>query len=126
MQAVDGKKVLLDYLKGNVSEPVFPKRPDGELPNSFVVVIDAGGQGRVDRLSVQAGFIVDTYAKTDGLARQLAARVDELIHAMPQADVPICAVNGNLPRENPDIDAPSHQRRSNTYILTSLLKGQVQ
>lgn len=124
MQAVDGKKLLIDFLKVALNIPVFPKRPDGQMPEAFVVVIDVGGKGRVNRLKVESGFLVDTYAKTDGSAEKLALEIDEAIHSLPIRAEPICSVSGSLPRENPDDDAPRHARRSANYILTSrLLKG---
>lgn len=123
MRVLDAKKVLLDFLKATLSVPVLSKRPDGALPPDFVVVIDVGGQGRVGRLTVNSGLIVDVYSASDGKAETLAIKVDEAIHSLPTQAEPICAVSGGLPRENPDVDAPSHARRSATYILTSLLKG---
>jgi hypothetical protein len=115
---------LREVLGGDV--PVVSKRPDlasGEQPApSFVVVVAAGGPGRTQRILQESNVTVDCYATSTGLARDLAATVDEAVLSMREDSPGVTGASGTDPAEYPDPDTKS-PRFTATYQLTGKRKA---
>ena len=118
-------RIVIDYLQGLdlIGAPVSAFRLDAlDDPREFVVVLQTGGSGRVNRHVLDVQITVDCYAATPGLAADLAMRVEGAILALPSAFLSISAVSwSTTPRDNPDPDTSS-ARYSASYSLTVICR----
>ena len=127
----DLQKLVIDYL----NRPGVIQGIEGELegttvgsvrpstqkdPKPYVLVLATGGQGRHDRILYTVQLTIDSYAPTSWWAGELARRVGDAIHALPEADCPVAVVRSPAPAELPDPDIDL-RRYTATYQITAKL-----
>ncbi|QWW20130.1 hypothetical protein I6B53_03265 [Schaalia sp. 19OD2882] len=118
----DPKEILLRHLGEALKLPVVSKRPDSDVPDEFVVITVLGGPGRSQKVLTTASLTVDSYALSTGQAAALAAKVDDLVHALPASPELIAHVVGSTPGELPDPDRTDRPRYTATYQITTKMK----
>lgn len=127
----DMQKLVIDYL----NQPGIIQGLEGELegttvggirpstqedPKPYVLVLATGGSGMSHRILYTAQLTVDSYAPTSWWAGELARRVGDAIHALPEADGPVAVVQSPAPAELPDPDTDL-RRYTATYQITAKL-----
>ena len=123
----DLQKLVIDYLNqpGVIQElagtTVGGIRPSTEEePHPYVLVLATGGPGLSNRVLYTAQLTIDSYAPTSWWAGELARRVGDAIHALPEADGPVGVVRSCVPAELPDPDTDL-RRYTATYQITARL-----
>lgn len=120
-RAPDVKALLLAHLPPLVGAPTVSTRPD-DGTKRFVRVIATGGPGRRERHLMTVQLTIDCYAPTAGLAAQLAAAVDEAMHALPTSDIPVAAVPwSTTPMDYPDPDTGSARYTATYQVVVKCL-----
>ena len=127
----DLQKLVIDYL----NRPGTVQGLEGELagataggirpsteeePRPYVLVLATGGTGLSNRVLYTAQLTIDSYAPTSWWAGELARRVWDAIHALPEADGPVAVVQSPAPVELPDPDTDL-RRYTTTYQITTRL-----
>lgn len=127
MKSPDLQKFVIDYLnkqdfEGELADTtVGAIRPATEAkPRPYVLVLATGGPGLSDRILYTAQITIDSYAPTSWWAGELARRVGDAIHSLPEADGPIAVVSSPAPAELPDPDTDM-RRYTATYRITAKL-----
>lgn len=127
MKSLDLQKFVIDYLNNQDFEgelegtTVGGVRPSTqEDPHPYVVVLATGGTGLSNRILYTAQITIDTYALTSWWAGELARRVGDAIHHLPEADGPVAVVSSPAPAEMPDPDTDM-RRYTATYRITAKL-----
>lgn len=127
MKSLDLQKFVIDYLnkqdfEGELEDTtVGGIRPSTEEePRPYVLVLATGGPGLSNRILYTAQITIDSYAPTSWWAGELARRVGEAIHKLPEADGPIAVVSSPAPAEMPDPDTDM-RRYTATYQITAKL-----
>jgi hypothetical protein len=127
MMSLDLQKFVIDYLnkwdfEGELkTTTVGGMRPSTEeYPHPYILVLATGGAGRHDRVLYTAQITIDSYAHTSWWAGELARRVGDAIHSLPEADGPIAVVSSPAPAELPDPDTDM-RRYTATYRITAKL-----
>lgn len=127
MMSLDLQKFVIDYLNNQDFEgelkttTVGGMRPSTEEnPHPYVLVLATGGAGQHDRVLYTAQITIDSYAPTSWWAGELARRVGDAIHSLPEADGPIAVVSSPAPAELPDPDTDM-RRYTATYQITAKL-----
>lgn len=127
MVSLDLQKFVIDYLNKQDFEgelkttTVGGMRPSTEEnPHPYVLVLATGGAGQHDRVLYTAQITIDSYAPTSWWAGELAHRVGDAIHSLPEADGPIAVVSSPAPAELPDPDTDM-RRYTATYQITAKL-----
>lgn len=118
-QPPDVRKLVIEHLRQRLGVPAVAYRPD-DGTRTYVLVLDTGGPGRRDRVLQEAQVTVSSYAPTPGMAQELAARVDEAVHGMPQARAGVAAITGGgHPSEDPDPEVPDSGCYTATYRMVA-------
>lgn len=127
----DLQKLVIDYL----NQPGVVRGLEGELagttvggvrpstkrdPKPYVLVLATGGSGQHGRVLYTAQLTIDSYAHTSWWAGELARRVGDAVHALPEADGPVAVVRSPAPAELPDPDTDM-RRYTATYQITAKL-----
>ena len=127
MKSLDLQKFVIDYLNNQDFEgeledtTVGGVRPSTEKNlHPYVVVLATGGPGLSHRILYTAQITIDSYAPTTWWAGELARRVGDAIHQLPEADGPIAVVSSPAPTEMPDPDTDM-RRYTATYQITAKL-----
>ena len=127
MKSIDLQKFVIDYLnkqdfEGELKDTtVGGIRPSTEeKPHPYVLVLATGGPGASNRILYTAQITIDSYAPTSWWAGELARRVGDAIHGLPEADGPIAVVSSPAPAEMPDPDTDM-RRYTATYLITAKL-----
>lgn len=127
MMSIDLQKFVIDYLNKQNFEgelkgtTVGGIRPSTEKnPHPYVLVLATGGPGRSERILYTAQITIDSYAPTSWWAGELARRVGDAIHKLPEADGPVAVVSSPAPAELPDPDTDM-RRYTATYQITAKL-----
>lgn len=131
MMSLDLQKFVIDYLntpgvvlglEGELADTtVGGIRPSTEAdPHPYVLVLATGGRGVSNRILYTAQITIDSYAHTSWWAGELARRVGDAIHKLPEADGPVAVVSSPAPAEMPDPDTDL-RRYTATYQITAKL-----
>ena len=127
MMSLDLQKFVIDYLNKQDFEgelegtAVGGIRPSTEEnPHPYVLVLATGGAGMSNRILYTVQLTIDSYAPTSWWAGELARRVGDAIHKLPEADGPIAVVSSPAPAEMPDPDT-NMRRYTATYRITAKL-----
>lgn len=127
MKSLDLQKFVINYLnnldfegelKGTTVGGLRPSTE--ENPHPYVLVLATGGPGLSNRILYTAQITIDSYAPTSWWAGELARRVGDAIHQLPEADGPIAVVSSPAPAEMPDPDTDL-RRYTATYRITAKL-----
>ena len=127
MMSLDMQKFVIDYLnkldfegelEGTTAGGLRP--PTEEDPHPYVLVLATGGPGVSNRILYTAQITIDSYAYTSWWAGELARRVGDAIHKLPEADGPVAVVSSPAPAELPDPDTDM-RRYTATYQITAKL-----
>lgn len=127
MMSLDLQKFVIDYLnnldfegelKGTTVGGIRPSTE--ENPHPYVLVLATGGPGLSNRILYTAQITIDSYAPTTWWAGELARRVGDAIHHLPEADGPVAVVSSPAPAEMPDPDTDM-RRYTATYQITAKL-----
>lgn len=127
MMSIDLQKFVIDYLnkqgfegelKGTTVGGIRPSTE--ENPHPYVLVLATGGPGRSERILYTAQITIDSYAPTSWWAGELARRVGDALHHLPEADGPVAVVSSPAPAEMPDPDTDM-RRYTATYQITAKL-----
>lgn len=127
MMSLDLQKFVINYLnkldfEGELEgTSVGGIRPSTEeKPHPYVLVLATGGPGLSNRILYTVQLTIDSYAPTSWWAGELARRVGDAIHALPEADGPVAVVQSPAPVELPDPDTDM-RRYTATYQITAKL-----
>nr|DAU73342.1 MAG TPA: tail completion protein [Caudoviricetes sp.] len=127
MMSLDLQKFVIDYLNKQDFEGELKTTTVGgirpsteENPHPYVLVLATGGPGRSERILYTAQITIDSYAPTSWWAGELARRVGDAIHKLPEADGPVAVVSSPAPAELPDPDTDM-RRYTATYQITAKL-----
>ena len=127
MKSIDLQKFIIDYLnnldfEGELADTtVGGLRPSTEEDSRpYVLVLATGGPGLSNHILYTAQITIDSYAPTSWWAGELARRVGDAIHQLPEADGPIAVVSSPAPAEMPDPDTDM-RRYTATYRITAKL-----
>lgn len=125
--SLDLQKFVIDYLNKQDFEGELEATTVGgirpsteEKPNPYVLVLATGGTGLSNRILYTAQITIDSYAPTSWWAGELARRVGDAIHKLPEADGPVAVVSSPAPAELPDPDTDM-RRYTATYLITAKL-----
>nr|DAX33377.1 MAG TPA: tail completion protein [Caudoviricetes sp.] len=127
MKSLDLQKFVIDYLNKQDFEDeleattvggIRPSTEENQHP--YVLVLATGGAGLSHRILYTAQITIDSYARTTWWAGELARRVGDAIHRLPEADGPIAVVSSPAPAELPDPDTDM-RRYTATYQITAKL-----
>lgn len=127
MMSLDLQKFVIDYLNNLDFEGELKTTTVGgirpsteENPHPYVLVLATGGPGLSNRILYTAQITIDSYAPTTWWAGELARRVGDAVHKLPEADGPIAVVSSPAPGELPDPDTDM-RRYTATYQITAKL-----
>lgn len=127
MKSIDLQKFVIDYLNNMDFEGELEATTVGgirpsteEEAHPYVLVLATGGPGLSNRILYTSQITIDSYAPTSWWAGELARRVGDAIHQLPEADGPIAVVSSPAPAELPDPDTDM-RRYTATYRITAKL-----
>lgn len=93
-------------------------KPHDSTDDPYVLILDTGGAGRIERMLYRSQVTVDCYGPTAWWAGEIARRVDAAIHSLPSAPGRVAQVTSPAPSEFPDLEGEL-PRYTCTYQILS-------